>query len=216
MVKRGVSADEKKERLLKIFHDSLEPFTLKAIEKAGAKAGVSAMTIKGVLEELVADNLVELDKIGATNFYWSFPSKNVIKMESDITSLKSRIDQLQKSEKTLEMERDELTKTRKPSEERTRLLKQHEALLQEISTLEATLQTHAADIQAGNDSMMLQQKVDIAKSAANRWTDNTWQLLDHLRKTYFQPKKDIMNMLQMKEDFDYPEYAPPKKKAKKA
>ncbi len=32
-------------------------------------------TVKDVLDSLVCDNLVESDKIGAGNFFWSLPSK---------------------------------------------------------------------------------------------------------------------------------------------
>jgi hypothetical protein len=32
-------------------------------------------TIKEVLQSLIADDLINGDKIGAGNFFWSFPSK---------------------------------------------------------------------------------------------------------------------------------------------
>lgn len=32
-------------------------------------------TIKDVLQSLVDDGMVELEKVGAKNFYWAFPSK---------------------------------------------------------------------------------------------------------------------------------------------
>lgn len=39
------------------------------------KLGLVVQTVKDVLQTLVDDDLVELEKIGATNFYWAFPSK---------------------------------------------------------------------------------------------------------------------------------------------
>lgn len=45
--KRGLSADDKRRVILKIYHDSKEPFNLKEIENLGAKAGVVQQTIKG-------------------------------------------------------------------------------------------------------------------------------------------------------------------------
>jgi hypothetical protein len=61
-------------------------FNLKELEKLGGKAGIGTLfrknfemlvpqTVKDVLESLISDNLVESDKIGAGNFYWSLPSK---------------------------------------------------------------------------------------------------------------------------------------------
>ena len=48
---------------------------LKELEKLGVKAGVIIQAIKEILDVLVADSLVESDKIGSANFYWSLPSK---------------------------------------------------------------------------------------------------------------------------------------------
>lgn len=38
--KKGVSLEEKRARILKIYHDSKDVFNLKEIEKIGSKAGV--------------------------------------------------------------------------------------------------------------------------------------------------------------------------------
>lgn len=48
---------------------------MKELEKLGTKAGVVTQTIKDVVQSLVDDRLVEMEKIGSANFYWSFPSK---------------------------------------------------------------------------------------------------------------------------------------------
>ena len=40
MVRKGVSLQEKRERILRIYHESKEVFNLKEIEKLGSKAGV--------------------------------------------------------------------------------------------------------------------------------------------------------------------------------
>jgi hypothetical protein len=39
------------------------------------KAGIVLPSVKEVLDSLRADDLVNSDKIGAGNFFWSFPSK---------------------------------------------------------------------------------------------------------------------------------------------
>jgi hypothetical protein len=51
--KQGVSAAEKKKRILGLFHQSCDFYNLKEIEKLGVKAGVVEQSIKGVVEELV-------------------------------------------------------------------------------------------------------------------------------------------------------------------
>lgn len=36
--------------------------------------GVVSQSVKEVLDSLVSDNLVQFDKIGTSNYFWSFPS----------------------------------------------------------------------------------------------------------------------------------------------
>ncbi len=42
--RRGLSADEKREKMLRTFHDKLEVFNLKEIEKFSVKAGIGWLT----------------------------------------------------------------------------------------------------------------------------------------------------------------------------
>lgn len=41
--RKGVSLEEKRERLLQIYHESKEVFNLKEVEKLGAKAGIGSI-----------------------------------------------------------------------------------------------------------------------------------------------------------------------------
>jgi hypothetical protein len=75
MGKKGLSFEEKRKRMLEIFKDDQSFFHIKDIEKLGTKKGIIFQAIKDVLDSLVGDNLVECDKIGSSNFYWSLPSK---------------------------------------------------------------------------------------------------------------------------------------------
>ncbi|KAG5460541.1 MAG: Mnd1 family-domain-containing protein [Olpidium bornovanus] len=50
-------------------------FQLKELEKIGPKQkGIVAQSVKEALQSLVDDNLVTMEKIGTSNYYWSFPS----------------------------------------------------------------------------------------------------------------------------------------------
>ncbi len=72
--RRGLSLDEKRDRLLNIFHENKVVFNFKELEKLAPKKGIVLQTVKEVLDALLADNLVETDSIGAGRFFWSFPS----------------------------------------------------------------------------------------------------------------------------------------------
>jgi transcription initiation factor IIE alpha subunit len=48
---------------------------LKELEKYLAKEkGIVQQSVKEVIQSLVDDRLVNLEKIGTSNYYWSFPS----------------------------------------------------------------------------------------------------------------------------------------------
>ncbi|XP_062102256.1 meiotic nuclear division protein 1 homolog [Humulus lupulus] len=72
--KRGISLEEKREKILQIFYDSQDFFLLKELEKLGPKKGVITQSVKDVVQSLVDDDLVSKDKIGTSVYFWSLPS----------------------------------------------------------------------------------------------------------------------------------------------
>ncbi|CAG0897536.1 unnamed protein product [Cyprideis torosa] len=74
MSKRGLSLEEKRTRMLSIFHDSKDVFTLKDIERIAPKEkGITSQSVKDVLQSLVDDGMVISDLIGSSSYFWSFP-----------------------------------------------------------------------------------------------------------------------------------------------
>jgi hypothetical protein len=72
--RKGLSFEEKRDRILKIYYRLREPLNLKEIEKLGPRAGVIPQAVKEVNQSLIDDNLVESDKIGIGAFFWALPS----------------------------------------------------------------------------------------------------------------------------------------------
>lgn len=72
--RKGVSFEEKRIRLLQLFYEKKEFFTLKELEKIAAKEkGIVAQAVKDVLQTLVDDGLVRSEKIGTSVYFWIFP-----------------------------------------------------------------------------------------------------------------------------------------------
>ncbi|PHT57610.1 Meiotic nuclear division protein 1 -like protein [Capsicum annuum] len=95
--KRGLSLEEKREKMLQIFYDSQDFFLLKELEKSGPKKGVISQSVKDVIQSLVDDDLVFKDKIGTSVYFWSLPScagnqlRTVSrKLETDLQTNKKR------------------------------------------------------------------------------------------------------------------------------
>lgn len=70
-----LSRDEKRGRLLEIFHEGQDFHQLKDLEKMAKDKGLNQNQVKEILGLLIDDGLVDSDKIGSTLFYWSFPNK---------------------------------------------------------------------------------------------------------------------------------------------
>lgn len=72
--RKGVSRDEKRMRMLQIFYEKKEFFTLKEIESIAPKEkGIVVQAVKDILQALVDDDLVRTEKIGTSTYYWRFP-----------------------------------------------------------------------------------------------------------------------------------------------
>lgn len=57
------------------FYEKKDFFQLKELEKMLPKEkGIVAQTVKDVVQSLVDDRLVMAEKIGTSNYFWSFPS----------------------------------------------------------------------------------------------------------------------------------------------
>lgn len=90
--KWGVSAEEKRARLLELFYEKKEFFQLKDLEKIAPKEkGIVVGSVKETLQHLVDNELVDTDKIGLSVYYWAFPSKAINSRKRKITDLEQEV-----------------------------------------------------------------------------------------------------------------------------
>jgi len=175
----GVSADQKRVRLLEIFHESKDFYQLKELEKLGPKLkGIVTQSVKDVLQDLVDDNLVQTDKIGSGNFFWSFPAAEAATINGRIDEVKSDIERLtrrgEEIEELLEKERE----TREPTDERTDAL----GRLRQLRKDKDNLAREKAELLQCDAAQLDQKKrgTILAKEAAERWTDNVLCVMQYL------------------------------------
>lgn len=88
---KGVSAAEKRQRMLSMFHREAGGmvFTTKEVSKAASKEGIVSGAVESVLKELVSDNLVHEAKIGGTIFFWSFPGEAKMRKQAEVAKAQS-------------------------------------------------------------------------------------------------------------------------------
>jgi chromosome segregation ATPase len=145
--------------------------------------------------------LVDKEKIGASNYFWSFPAK------------KDRQMQLQHEKTLLEIE----TLKEKISDANVRLAdakrgredngNDRATKLSRLATLtleQKTLQTELESVKENDPQviMELQQELQLVTNAANRWTDNIFNCKSYLVKKRGMDKKEAMKILGITQSFD--------------
>ncbi|XP_046389925.1 meiotic nuclear division protein 1 homolog [Ischnura elegans] len=189
--RKGLSAEEKRKKMLEIFHESLEFYQLKELEKIAPKQkGIISQSVKDVIQSLVDDGLVDTDKIGTSVYYWSYPSKTRKTKERILEQKKT---QLVDCKKKLKMTLEAVEKAkmgREESEQRNHVLhelSEKKVVLGELS--KEKQQYHGKDPKT---MKLLKEQTQIAKDATNRWIDNIF-ILKHWCVNRFNIEEDKLN-----------------------
>ena len=133
------------------------------------------LSIVDVNSSLVDDGLVEKDKIGGSNFFWSFPGKRDRMLQIDHERVlaetevaKGRIAEAEA--KLADAKRGREDEDGERSKKLTKLVelgKKKERLLKELETLKAN------DPQSLADS---EKELKLVREGAERWTDNMFKV----------------------------------------
>ncbi|KAL1210669.1 Meiotic nuclear division-like protein [Cardamine amara subsp. amara] len=202
--KRGLSLEEKREKMLQIFYESQDFFLLKELEKMGPKRGVISQSVKDVIQSLVDDDLVSKDKIGISIYFWSLPSCAGNQLRSIRQKLESDLQGSNKKLAELVDQCDSLKKGREESEERTEALTQ----LKDIEKKHKELKNEMVQF-ADNDPATLEamrNAIEVAHQSANRWTDNIFTLRQWCSNNFPQAKEQLEHLYTeagITDDFDY-------------
>ncbi|KAK9805994.1 hypothetical protein WJX73_002102 [Symbiochloris irregularis] len=180
--KRGLSLEEKKDKVLEIFHESRDVFLLKDIEKLAVKKGVIQQSVKEVLQALVDDDLVHSDKIGISNFFWSFPSEAAVKLKNDLDKHEKQLSDSKRQLASLQTQLEQSRAEKAFSDDRAAKLSQLTALQQQAKEQESELAKYAQSDPETLDAM--NEGTGIARDSANRWLDNLEMLKSWCRKRF--------------------------------
>lgn len=147
-------------------------------------------TIKEINQSLVDDFLVATDKIGAANFFWSFPSKayqDQINIRDSFAATKSHLEQSihNYSEQIQESKRLRI------DPDRDKKL----ARLDELKTQDAQLNAQLDQLKFNDPDEIkkILQQAEANKEAANRWIDNIFAIRKFLTKKKGLATKEVSN-----------------------
>lgn len=207
--KRGLSLEEKREKILQIFYDSQDFFLLKELEKLGPKKGVISQSVKDVVQSLVDDDLASKDKIGTSVYFWSLPSCAGNQMRTVCRKLDSDLQSSKKRHAELVDQCDALKKGREESDEREEALAELKTIEMKYNELKEEMEKYADNDPAAVQAM--KEAIEVAHVAANRWTDNIFTLRQWCSNNFPQAKEQLENMYQeagITDEFDYLELLP--------
>ncbi|XP_047522030.1 meiotic nuclear division protein 1 homolog [Pieris napi] len=200
--KRGLSAEEKKVRILEIFHNSKDFFQLKELEKIAPKQkGITMQSVKEVIQNLVDDHLVDSEKIGTSIYFWSFPSKAKNAKKRKFLNLQTELNEtmkkLKKAEETITTE----SASRQQNPERDEILATLEAVMKKQNDLKKELQKYR-----DNDPEYIAQlktETEDLKSAINRWTENIYILKSYIKNNFQMENEVIDQNFNIPPELDY-------------
>ena len=203
--RKGVSAEEKLDKLEGFFIKTVQPWSVAELEKEVPKAvnEIKSMLIKDLLKQLSADNRVETDKIGLANYYWCFPSQAAASRKRKIEVLDKDIEEGNAKKRKLEEEIEKEAENKQDSEERKEMIRKRQSLLTEKDKLDKQLKEYAE-----RDPELIkkiQADVDVAKEGAERWTDSIFELKKYCKNKFNMDPKAFNQFCDIDDEFDYVE-----------
>ncbi|XP_061440559.1 meiotic nuclear division protein 1 homolog isoform X3 [Rhineura floridana] len=177
-------------------------FQLKDIEKIAPKEkGITAMSVKEVLQSLVDDSMVDTDRIGTSNYFWAFPSKALHAKKRKLEELQNQFSEYNQKKKSLQETTEKSKIGREDTAERA-------ALTKEVTTLQKKKEQLKAEIDKYKECdpdiiEEVRQANKVSKEAANRWTDNIFAVKSWAKRKFGFEESKIDKTFGIPEDFDY-------------
>lgn len=202
---KRMSTEEKRKKVLSIYHQTKQVYTEKEIVTLATKAGVNTNTIVDINTSLIDDGLVEKEKIGGSNYFWSFPSKQDHMMKMEHKQTIEEIEHLKLRQEEQMVQLADAKRGREEDENGTRAKKL--ARLAEIDTLKAEATKELESLKENDPQFIanLEKEYKFISDAANRWTDNIFNCKAYLTKKRGMDKKEANRILGITSAFDYPE-----------
>ncbi|XP_055917738.1 meiotic nuclear division protein 1 homolog [Eupeodes corollae] len=200
--KKPLSAEEKRTKMLELFHESQDVFQLKDLEKIAPKEkGIVQQSVKGVLTELADDGIIDSEKIGTSVYYWAFPKKSINDLRKKIREVEAVNEKADLRIKELEDSLKKSTEALENIDEVTRIQNEVTLLKVEKTDLEKELNSLGE-----NDPEVLAAKEDEIKKlleAANRWTDNIFYIKSWCKNKFGKEDKELDKGFGIPDDLDY-------------
>ncbi|XP_014290200.1 meiotic nuclear division protein 1 homolog [Halyomorpha halys] len=200
--KKGLSMEEKKQRMLQLFYEKKDFFQLKELEKLAPKEkGIIVQSVKDVVQTLVDDGLVDSEKIGTSIYFWAFPSKATHTKKRKLEEIEEKIESSNKMLKKCEQTFQEAKVGRDECSERDDVLKTNKELREENETLLTKIKAY----KDSDPEAFEQMKKDIKSTIdlANNQTDNIFTFISWCKSKFGMEEETLYKQFEIPQDLDY-------------
>ncbi|XP_057326140.1 meiotic nuclear division protein 1 homolog [Microplitis mediator] len=204
MSTKRVSLDEKRSRMLQLFYEKREFFTLKELEKIAPKEkGIVLQSVKDIIQALVDDGLVQTDKIGSAIYFWAFPGENITTIEKRIAETGKNIVAAEFKLQKLDSEIQKLQEGKDNIEEVKKIIEQ----IEQLKAKEVEIKSQIAKFSDHDPEIIeqLSKKTDKYKEAANTWTDNIFAIQSWCKNKFDINTEALNKQFRIPEELDYME-----------
>lgn len=199
--KKGLSVEQKRQKMLEIFSETQDVFQLKDLEKLGPKKGVISQSVKDIITSLVDDGLVNMEKIGSSNYFWSFPSQRSNQLKQLASQTQTQLKQLRARKAELEEKVKELDSQR---EEPANVVAELQEELLNLKKEKAKLELSVAGFRDFDPEQMKKYETEIedAEEAVYRWTENVVSIRRWVEEKTNMTTSEFNKQFGIKDDFE--------------
>lgn len=200
MKKKGKSNDEKKSIIYDVMLQSETFFILKELESLGQKNGVRSILVKDLVQQLVDDNAIKSEKVGAQNIFWVLKTEESSILQNRYEKLKEKKEAIENMKRKEEEEYDSIMNNLKYSQDELQIKHEEAVALQEklngyLLELENLKKTDVKEIQK------LEAQSDFAKESIDRWTNNIYIVKQWVENRTNYPSEIVDKLLGVKDIF---------------
>ncbi|SCP05667.1 meiotic nuclear division protein 1, putative [Plasmodium ovale] len=201
MKKKGKSNEEKKFILYDIMLESESFFILKELETLAPKRGIRSIFVKDLLQQLVDDNKVKSEKVGAQNVFWVLKTEESSSLQNKYQEMqvkKTEYAELTRREKD---EYEELVKSLNISEDELRTkVDEAKALVDKLEQKKNELQKlKKTDIK---EIERMQEQNEFAIESIERWNNNISILRQWIQDRIDKPWNIVDRLMGVKDIFN--------------
>ena len=187
---------------ISIYHKNQNVYIEKEIVALATKAGVTSGAILDIHQSLIDDGLIDKEKIGGQNYFWSFPTKKDYKAQLDHTNIVKKTTELKAKIQDATTKLDNAKRGREEDEQGGRAKKLQR--LSELATLKSAMLAELDTLKENDPAALanLEKEYKLVRQAAHRWTDNLFECKSYLVKKRGMDKKEASRILGISANFD--------------